>query len=159
MGDESHPHPRSLAPHGLWAGLCGKSVANRLARAPCRAWVEAAPRARADPFVLPCCNAPGAVRSLSTRRPQTLAQAALSPPEQPARRPACLIRSSLTSSAKLSQVNPITSNHSSWHVLQFFLFLEVRTESHCLKKTMLGLDDCHQNPKFILTGVLKPRVF
>lgn len=39
------------------------------------------------------------------------------PPEQPARRPACLIRSSLTSSAKLSRVNPISSNHSIWHVL------------------------------------------
>lgn len=34
------------------------------------------------------------------------------PPEQPARRPACLIRSSLTSSAKLSRVNPISSNQS-----------------------------------------------
>lgn len=43
------------------------------------------------------------------------------PPEQPARRPACLIRSSLTSSAKLSRVNPISSNHSVWHVLLVFV--------------------------------------
>lgn len=45
------------------------------------------------------------------------------PPEQPARSPACLIRSSLTSSAKLSQVNPISSNHSIWHV--FLVFVRV----------------------------------
>lgn len=43
------------------------------------------------------------------------------PPEQPARRPACLIRSSLTSSAKLSRVNPISSNHSICHVLLVFV--------------------------------------
>lgn len=43
------------------------------------------------------------------------------PPEQPARRPACLIRSSLTSSAKLSRVNPISSNHFICHVLLVFV--------------------------------------
>ena len=79
----------------------------------------AAQWARADPLVL-FCSAPRRRTVPTHTQPANPGTSRTLPRRnsQPAAQLACLICSSLTSSAKLSLVNPITSN-STWHVFQF----------------------------------------
>ena len=143
------PHPRSLAARGLWAGSRAESWGEASAwrrgwRGPRagRGWRRGAQGAR-RPF-----SASVPHRSPELYNPSALAarkpwhELHSPPPEQPAHRPVCLIRSSLTSSAKLSRVNPITSNHSVWHVLQFFCCcccFRKRTRSLIVWKNNIGI--------------------
>lgn len=121
----SHPLPRPLTSCGLWAGPQATVEGGRRGKAGAgpRRGVggEEAPRAHADPLVLPCHMAPGRSTIPSHTPPANLGTSRRN--SQPAAQLVCLIRSSLTSSAKLSRVNPITSNHSIWHMLQYnFIF-------------------------------------
>lgn len=86
-----------------------------------------------DPPVLPLRTAPRRGTVPTRTPPENLGTSRTLPRRnsQPAAQLVCLIRPNLTSSAKPSPINPITSNHSIWHML--FLFLEVHTWSHCLE--------------------------
>lgn len=159
------PNSRSLVGRGLWAGpwagSWAESAEERLTGARCRAWVEALRLSARRPFRSSAPHGSPAQYDPSVhaaRKPWH--QPHSPPPEQPARRPACLIRSNLTSSAKLSRVNPITSNHSGAYSRFFGWF--VFGSAHAVSlfgKTMLGVDAYRQNPTFILKAILKPCVF
>lgn len=112
------PRPRVPSPRvGFRLGL-GQSVGGgRQGQAGAgprhRVGEGAAQRARADPFILWCLTAPRLSTIPSHTPPANLGTNRTLPRQnsQPVAQLACLIRSSLTSSAKLSRVNPITSNH------------------------------------------------
>lgn len=140
------PHPRSLAACGLWAGFRAGSWGGASARRGWRGrragrgWRLGAEGARRPfsasvPRRFPALYNPSALAACKPwHEPHS------PPPEQPARRPVCLIRSSLTSSAKLSLVNPISSNHSVWHVLQFCCCcFRKRTRSLTVWKNNVGV--------------------
>lgn len=173
LGETEGRKPRhlALAARGLWAGSRAESWGE--ASAWRRGWRGpaqgvgggAAPRARADPLVLPFLTAPQRgthPSALAARKPwhelrSLPARTASPPPSLPNPFKPHLLREAFLG---LTPSLPTTQSGMYSSFCCCCCCFRKRTRSSPLSgKTLLGLDVYHQNPKFILAKCSQVRVF